>query len=226
MRLPDNFQRQWTVANAVFFAIGITLGAFHYPIDAEPSCRDLLCGGYGLVLGAMTGAAVGVAQWHLLGAILPAAGSSNDIARPRPGILSRWLAATTAGFAIGHGLGYAGVLIVVELPFSAVVYGIVSGLIIGGLQAIVLRPYVSKLSWWMLGSVLGFTSGLALTGLLYYAISDAERNPVAALDFPFTIPLFGIVQGLLLGSLYGLATHWALRRTCLGHLGEAGQIAD
>jgi hypothetical protein len=82
------------------------------------------------------------------------------------------------GFSLGHCLGGSGLLIVTDLPFSAVVYSAVSGLIIAGLQSLVLRRYVSRVNWWIVGSVAGFTVGLALTGFLFSAMSDAQGDSI------------------------------------------------
>ena len=222
--MSEDFKRRWIVANAVFLTIGITLGAFHYPVEAEPECRGLICGGYGLALGAMTGAAVGLAQWYLLAPVLAVSNPSQSQEGRKPRILSWWLAATSAGFALGHGLGDAGVLVIVDLPFSVVVYGTVSGLIIGGFQALVLRAHVSRIHYWVLGSVIGFTVGLAFTGFLYFAASDSQGDLAPAIDYPFTLPVFGILQGLILGSIYALGTYWALGRTLPPELSKADQM--
>jgi hypothetical protein len=205
------FTRRWVTANAVFFAIGIALGAFHYPVDAEPGCHTLVCGGYGLALGALTGATVGLAQWYLLAPLIAWPRSSQPQENRKPGIFSWWLAATSAGFAIGHALGDSGVLPIVDLPFSAVLYGIVSGLIVGGSQAIVLRRYVSGTLWWIAGSTVGFSVGLSLFGFLSYAFVGSRPDSFYE-EYPFILPLLGLLEGVLLGWMYGISTNWAMRR--------------
>ena len=216
MKLGEGFRRRWVIANAVFFAIGIAMGAFHFPIESDSACRDIICGGYGFFGGALTGAVVGFAQWYLLEPVLNPSHSSEEPERRKARVFSWWLAATSVGFALGHGLGDTEILLVTDLPFSVVVFGIVSGLIIAGLQSLVLHRYVSMVHWWILGSVIGFTVGLAPTGFLYFAVSGAQGDPMPDsfyIDYPFVLPVVGIVQGLILGSIYALATHWALRRT-------------
>ena len=57
--------------------------------------------------------------------------------------------------------------------------------------------------------------GLTLTGLLYMAILDPKGDILSAFDYPFTLPLLGIIEGVILGSSYGIFTGWALRRTSI-----------
>ena len=70
MNVGKDFQRSWIITNAVFTAIGIVMGAFHYPMESDSACREIICGGYGFFLGATTGAVVGFGQWYLLEPVL------------------------------------------------------------------------------------------------------------------------------------------------------------
>ena len=227
MNIGRDFRQRWITANAVFTAIGIALGAFHFPIESDSTCRELICGGYGFFLGAMTGAVVDFAQGYLLEPVLSANYSRGWSERRKAQILSWWLVATSLGFAVGHGLGDTEILLITDLPYSAVVYGIVSGLIIASLQSLVLLRYVSRAHWWIVGSTIGFTVGLALTGFLYFAVYRTW-NPIPDsfyIDYPFVLPVFGVVQGVILGSVYALATHWSLRRTS-HHPNKPGLLSD
>jgi hypothetical protein len=91
--------------------------------------------GTAVVGGALAGLVLGSGQWLVLRNRLPHAGW--------------WIAATSAGQALGLAVGSALVDYGTE-PGELAVQGATTGLAVGGLQAIILRRHGAAWHWWVL----------------------------------------------------------------------------
>jgi hypothetical protein len=96
--------------------------------------------------GLLTGAAIGMAQWLVLRQVIPV-----DL---------RWVIVSGVGLAVGLALGLG--LIGTETAGMALVYrAVITGLVIGLAQWLLLRDYVPLSGWWIL--VIGAAWAMAWT---------------------------------------------------------------
>jgi hypothetical protein len=118
---------------------------------------------------------------------------------------------TDIGFAIGHSIGDSGP-IPQFLPYSALIFGTLSGVIVGFLQWLVLRLWTNVASRWIIFSAIGFGIGLGLSGILALIMLDEIRNPLPPFnDFVGTI-VFMALEGVLVGGFWGIATTQVIKR--------------
>jgi hypothetical protein len=140
--------------------------------------------GAALVGGLLAGAVIGAAQWLAL----------------RPLVAWPWVAATSAGMAVGLAAGAA----LVDYGSSrgdVVLMGAVTGLAVGALQAAVLaRGRLAGAAWWAAASPVAWALGWLVTT---YVIT---KN----VDEQFTN--FGASGALLFGASTGLLLAWLVRR--------------
>jgi hypothetical protein len=134
--------------------------------------------------------------------------------RPYPAIsASRWTAATIAIAVAGWGLaawasvfGFdhgpdAPVLNLMQTALTAAVFGIVTGLVFGSAQALVLRGVARRAHWWIVANMLGW--GLALP-CIYIASSVGSAQP-GSLEIAFRGLVGGVASGVVLGTITGLS---------------------
>jgi hypothetical protein len=140
--------------------------------------------GAALAGGLLAGAVIGAAQWLAL----------------RPLVPWIWAAATSVGMAVGLAAGAA----LVDYGSSrsdVVVMGAVTGLAVGGLQAIVFaRQRVSGSAWWAVVNPPAWALGWLVTS--YVITKNVEEQ--------FTN--FGASGALLFAVLTGLLLAWLVRR--------------
>jgi len=120
---------------------------------------------------------------------------------PTLGLWLKWMV-TFLGFPIGGGVAY---LLVRSMEGIAkpTIGGLVTGLVLGVAQWIVLRQVMALSGWWIVATGIGLAAGLALS----VALSGTS------IDLP---PL--IVRAVLTGCLLGIAQWLLLRR----HVAAAG----
>jgi hypothetical protein len=116
------------------------------------------------VLGAVTGACLGLAQWPILAGRLPASW--------------RWIVASTLGWGAGFlaGAELSAYFGLEGAPFGLAT-GLVTGTFLGGLQWVLLRGVVTRAGWWVPANLLAWGSALiyyrpsAWLGLLMGALA-------------------------------------------------------
>lgn len=134
--------------------------------------------------------------------------------RPYPTISAgRWTAATVVVAVAGWGIaawasvfGFehgpdAPVLNLMQTALTAAVFGIVTGLVFGSAQALVLRGVARRAHWWIVANMLGW--GLALP-CIYIASSVGSAQP-GSLEIAFRGLVGGVASGVVLGTLTGLS---------------------
>jgi hypothetical protein len=135
--------------------------------------------------GLIAGVVIGTAQWFALQPLVP----------------WLWAAATSVGMAIGLAAG-SGLVDYGTERGQVVLMGAVTGLAVGGLQAIVLaRSRVAGAVWWALANPPAWALGWLVTS--YVITSNVDEQ--------FTN--FGAGGALLFAVLTGLLLAWLIRRT-------------
>jgi len=185
------FSVQWTL---------VSLGGWFAGAFAGQLVSSIL----GMIIGlVVAGAVVGLAQWFGL--------------RGRVNRAGWWIAATAAGVALAGSVG--GVIVSVQillpetdqLPYVAVATTGIEWLLIGGTlpglcQWLALRQWVDRAGWWIPGSALAWTAGIAVTGRLVSDLPDKVLR--GGLD-----GFEAIVVGMTLtAALTGLLLRWLLQR--------------
>jgi hypothetical protein len=139
---------------------------------------------------AFGGALIGVGQWLVL--------------RQRLSDASRWVAASAAGYAVGAVLIYS--LLSNRLVFRldpttlSIIQSAVSGISLGVMQWLVLRPHAVGAAWWIPASAAG---GIVSGAVVRIGAVPFEIAPVAAI---------GVLSGALFGGITGAALVWMLQR--------------
>jgi hypothetical protein len=193
---------RWIILNIFLFAIGIALGAGHYPIDFDGlRCPiyegDTLaeCFQFGALLGTLTGLVIGIGQAIFL---------LRQLGWDRNQFVG-WVAATTVAFSLGHAIGDSAPLPQL-LPWSALGLGLLSGLMLGGLQWLALRGKVENASGWVWRSTLGFGIGLGLVGVAAMLFLDADRNSAFGWSGPVELMFFVALEVLFIGGIWAALT--------------------
>ncbi len=151
----------WMLVTTVAWAIGFVMGfaLAHIGEAVEPFIGSVLGGILAYVIfGAASGAVVGLVQWLVLRRQISRAGW--------------WILASAAGLAVATGAGIVVAWLTgysIELANFAVLgrwvaVAALGGAVIGILQWFVLRRQVSRASWWVLASTLGWASCMAVAG--------------------------------------------------------------
>ena len=118
----------------------------------------------------ITGFAIGILQWLILQGRLPRAW--------------RWVVATGLGWTAGWAIAY--LALPVEMEIMA---GMVFGATTGAAQWLILRHQVRWSGWWIVASVVGWTTGLTLLpGILLSGIMGGLVTGIA-LEILFRFPL-------------------------------------
>ena len=170
-----NFWFQWLIANAAGFAIGMVIRQFMFgigPWAINP-----------IVIGAVMGTAVGVAQMFNL---QPYIG--------RPGWW--WVLSNTIGWSIGWAAGLRlGWALFGSLGFKAVDIVILAaaGLLSGAIQWFMLRQQYRQAGWWIVANTIGWGTGMAAG--------------VVIVGGAFGWPAVGAVSG----AMAGFPLAWILR---------------
>ena len=202
----DSFTR-WIEACAAGELLGIASAALWWvtcdrfdpaPVGLTAEILMLVAkGGSGLIQGLVLGFLQG---WALR--------------RPYPTIsASHWTLATTV-IALGgwsfaawisvfgwEGTPEAPVLNLMQTALTAGVFGVVTGLLFGSAQALVLRGVAHRSYWWIGANAIGW--GLALP-CIYIASSVGSAQP-GSLEIAFRGLVGGVASGVVLGAVTGLS---------------------
>jgi hypothetical protein len=140
--------------------------------------------GAALLGGSIAGAIIGGGQWLVLRSRLPQVGW--------------WIAATAIGEALGLAVGAAVVGYGTD-PGELAVQGAVTGLAVGGLQALVLRRQGFRWHWWALATPPLWALGWIVTWAAGIRVEDQFTN-------------FGSSGAIVVTALSGLFLALVLRR--------------
>jgi hypothetical protein len=198
----NSLHTRWVILNILLFAIGIGLGAAHYPIDFDGlRCPiyegDTLaeCFQFGAFLGALTGLVIGIGQGIFL---------RRQLGWGRNHFIG-WVAATAVAFSLGHAIGDSAPVPQV-LPWSALGLGLLSGLMLGGLQWLSLRGRLENVSSWVWQSTLGFGIALGLVGVAAMLLLNTDRNSAFGWSGMVDVTIFVALEGLLIGGVWSALT--------------------
>ena len=155
-----------------------------------------------MLVGAIEGAVLGLAQWLALRRALP------SVSR------RAWVVATALGAMIAYLLAMLAValgLLVQEqmalLAIGAVVFGVGFLVSIGLPQWLVLRRQLRHAGWWVPANALAWPLGVAVPFVALALVPDAAPCWVWAA----TGIVSGLVMGLVVGAVTGLALLWLVR---------------
>ena len=173
----------WASANTVGLAAGFAV-AFALTVAVRNNVGEV-------VLFAVIGASLGIAQWLVLGGLVARAGW--------------WVLASTVGRVVGLAVGAAVVEVGGEALSSALV-----GASVGIAQWLVLRRQVSRAGWWVLASTVGLVVGTAVS----FGATDPllEARAVALAAVGLAIVVRGAVGGAVFGALTGGVLVWLFRQ--------------
>ena len=196
----------WIVVSALaFLVIGVV---FHYPGDLPDSdfvafdlpfasmdlftaVFSLSAAAFGFVLATVTGLLVGLLQWLILQRYLARA--------------AWWIAVTAVGIGVTHAL-----LDGAPRAEFTPLFMLVSGLLLGVLQWIVLRNHVGQAVWWIPVSIVGWYLAwlLGMLALNASGLLSLEWAPsIGAQQHGF----FSLAFGVAYGALSGVFWLWLLR---------------
>lgn len=193
---------RWIIINILLFTFGIGLGAAHYPIDFDglrcPTYEgDTLaeCFQFGAILGTLSGLVIGIGQGIFM---------RRQLGWGRNQFIG-WVATTTVAFSLGHAIGDSAPLPQL-LPWSSLGLGLLSGLLLSGLQWLTLRGKLDNASGWVWQSTLGFGVGLGLVGIVALLILDSNRKSVFGWHTVVDLMLFVALDGLFIGGIWAAMT--------------------
>jgi hypothetical protein len=181
---------QWVLASTIGAPVGWMLGFLVY----EPITGVIRWAATQVVLFALTGAVVGLAQWLVLKQQLRGVGW--------------WILTGAVGWPLGFALGDA---LARSLFSDASVYVsgaatfAVVGAVTGGLQALLLWiKKTSRVGWWLAGSVVGWAAGwlVSLVALTFLGTPTSEMVGIS-LGFAITGFIAGMVSGFILQGILG-----------------------
>ena len=189
----------WMLLNTVGWPIGFFMGFALGSIISEGIFESgVLIGeilGY-FMFGAALGSVVGLMQWFVLRRQISRAGW--------------WILVSAAGLAVVIGAGiavarltdYSEDLVNFAVLFRWVVVMALGGAVIGMLQRLILRQRVSRASWWVLASTLGWALSIFVAGSIMLGRLTIGQQIGA---------WFG--GGVMLGVVTGGAMIWLLRQS-------------
>lgn len=134
--------------------------------------------------GAITGAVVGIAQWLVLRQVLA--------------VNAWWIVATGVGLAAGLGIGTA-VAGTGTDPRALVIRAAITGLLVGGLQWMILRQHVPASGAWIGATAAAWVIGWLVTRAIGVDLSRGWT-------------VFGASGALAYAALTGLTLVWLVRR--------------
>ncbi len=203
------FWRAWLLRCGLAEVAGIGLAAVaaiglnrFFPDPQTAPMKALVYGSF-LVIGALKGAFIGLAQSSMLKRVVPTLGLGPfTLSTMVPAMLAWAIGMAPSTFLVSSAPGAAqslppstGVMLVV-----GVAGGAVGGLLIGGAQWLVLRRHVSAAHRWVVASMLGWAVALPLD-LLGASLPDASTPALL-------IVVSAAAFGLLAGLTFAVPTGW------------------
>jgi hypothetical protein len=192
-----------TVGELIGFAIPAIVGYAAFAVGFSENVIWSLV----IIAGAGEGAVLGYAQWLALRRYLP------NLSR------NAWVLATTLAAIIAYALALLmttlgerlasadpGMMI---LAFGVI--GLAFVLTMGGAQWFVLRKHLRGAGWWIPANAIAWPLGVLIPVLTITLVPDASP----ALYFIFAGILGGVLMGLAVGCITGIAVVWLLRKNAL-----------
>lgn len=139
--------------------------------------------GRGAIAGAIAGAVVGAAQWLLLRQAIP--------------VTTLWIPATAIGLCAGLALGVA-VLGTETDAFALLLRAAVTGIVLGGLQWVLLQQHLSMAGWWVPAIATGWAAAWTITRIVGVDLSKGWA-------------VFGISGAAAFAALSGFVLTWLLK---------------
>lgn len=134
--------------------------------------------------GLVAGAVIGIGQWLAL--------------RQALAVDAWWIIATSAGLAAGLGIGAAVVGAGTDAR-ALVIRAVITGLLVGGLQWMVLRQHLTASGGWIVATAAAWAVGWLVTRAIGVDLSRGWT-------------VFGASGAVVFAALTGLALVWLLRR--------------
>ena len=182
------FTLQWSAAGLVGIALG--MGSMVAGVGAAINHAPPLV--FGAIFGTVLGTASGIAQWAVL--------------RRRLSHIGWWIPATLLGWGLfwsfnilglfGHGSG-----VISKLVEGGLIHGPIFGVVVGGLQWLVLRRRVDRAGWWVAVNVGGWALSAALADSM-----KAALGVEAPLEFVIALPIFTFISGWAMNRLLRTTT--------------------
>jgi hypothetical protein len=115
-----------------------------------------------------------------------------------------WAAGATVGLGLAAEIGYVLAPRLGEL-LGLGLLGVVLGGVAGGLQALVLRPFIGHPARWLAATLVASVCGGGLSGVLFQTLATGELGDLILLPFALCVGALalGLVQGLALARLLG-----------------------
>ena len=174
------FLLKWVIANTSGLALGMILVGSVIQLQVLHD-NDL---GQAIIGSTLFGISIGASQWIVLQERLPQAGL--------------WFIASILGFSLGLPIALAvgNIAHLTEpLPMS-LLSAVMVGLLVGAMQALVLRRYVKRASLWIMVYIVALSISLAIWAGLSIVASQTQALPAISL-LPAALT-FSLVTGLSL----------------------------
>jgi hypothetical protein len=159
-----------------------------------------------LLVGAIEGSAVGLAQWLALRDVLPGIARREWLAATVAGAICAWAAGMLIGTQLGHDVD------IPQTPLAllavALTIGAIAGALLSGFQWLVLRQAVVNAGWWVPSHAGAWAFGMLVAFAGTNVIDDNTPVPVVALVGAAT----GLVMGALVAAVTGLVLVRVLRQ--------------
>lgn len=171
---------KWVIANTSGLALGMILVGSVIQLQVLHD-NDL---GQAIIGSTLFGISIGASQWIVLQERLPQAGL--------------WFIASILGFSLGLPIALAvgNIAHLTEpLPMS-LLSAVMVGLLVGAMQALVLRRYVKRASLWIMVYIVALSISLAIWAGLSIVASQTQALPAISL-LPAALT-FSLVTGLSL----------------------------
>ena len=123
---------------------------------------------------------------------------AGELLPPGCGLWLGWIITSIIGSASGWALGWWASMIAPGMISTAII-GSTMGIFLGSMQWLVIRGIVDRSGWWPLASVFGWGAGFSI------GVEIAQRLGLSDI-------MFGLVVGVLIGTLLGLSQWVVLHR--------------